>query len=40
LPLKCLPFFFKGCLGGRKWWLYGYTFFLHLSRYIFSVSSK
>jgi hypothetical protein len=40
LPLKCLPFFFKGCLGGRKQWLYGYTFFLHLSRYILSVWSK
>src|SRR5664279_275590 len=39
-PLKCLPFFLKGCLCGRKRRLYGYTFFLHLSRYILSVSSK
>jgi hypothetical protein len=40
LPLKCLSFFLKGCLDRRKWWLYGYTFFLHLSRYILSVWSK
>ena len=38
-PLKCLPSFLQGCLCGRKWW-YGYTFFLQLSRYILSVSSK
>ena len=40
LPAKCLPFFLKGCLGGRKRRLYGYTFFLHLSRYILFVWSK
>src|SRR5215216_5550929 len=39
-PLKCLPFFLRMCMGGRKRRFPGYTFFLHLSKYILSVSFK
>jgi hypothetical protein len=39
-PLKCLPFFLKGCLIERNRWCPGYTFILYLSKYILSVSPK
>src|SRR3990170_2291968 len=39
-PLKCLPFFLKRWLVERNRRCPRYTFFLHLSKYILSVSSK
>ena len=39
-PLKCLPFFLNACLSERHLRCPGYTFFLHLSNRILSVSFK
>src|SRR4051812_47110418 len=40
IPLKCLPFFLKGCLAKRNRRCSLYTFFLQCSKYILAVSSK